>query len=90
MDSSSIAVIVALSMIGLSFVILVVFSFRSIFNGKVSFFKKAFMLIPFVVLLVWYLIVGGNVAEAAVLTVITMFVLGLLAIVLSGLKSVFS
>ena len=90
MDSSSIAVVVALGIIGLAFVVLLVFSIRSMFNGKVSMTKMAFSLVPFVVFVIWFLVGGGDASNAAILTVVTMFVLGLLAIVLSGIKSVFS
>lgn len=77
-------------MIGLSFLVLVLFGVRSLFNGKISLMKMAFTIVPFVVFFIWYLVTGGDMAQSAVLTVATMFVLGLLAIVLSGIKSVFS
>ncbi len=90
MESSTIAVFAALGMIGLAFLVLIVFGFRSLLNGKISIMKMAFILVPFVVFFIWYLITGGDMAEAAVLTVATMFALGMLSIFLSGLKSVFS
>jgi len=90
MDFSYMGVIAALGMIGLAFLTLVALSARNLFNGKHSIFGMVFFLVPAVVFGICYAMFGGDLDKTAVMSMIIMLILGLLAIVLSGFKSIFS
>lgn len=90
MDISYLAVITVLGMIGLAFVALIVLSARNLFNGKHSIFTMLSFLVPVVVFAVSFVLFPSELNKAAVLAAIIMFVLGLLSIVLSGVKSIFT
>lgn len=89
MDTSYLAVVIAIGLIGLAFVLLLLLSVRSLFNAKHNLFSMVFFLVPVVIFGICYVIAGGDIARTAVLTFIGMFALGLVAILLSGVRSTF-
>lgn len=90
-DVSSIAVIITLVLIGLGFLLLVLFSARNLINGKHSLGTiLSLLLLPVVVLGISYVLSGGDPSETAVVGFMIMFLLALAALLLTGVKSLFT
>ena len=90
-DISSIAVIITLVLMGLGFLLLVLFSIKNLVNGKHSVSTILFLfLLPVIVLGISWFLSGGDPSETAVVGFVIMFALALLALLLTGVKSMFT
>ncbi len=84
-----IGIVGALVLLGLAVVLLLVFGIRSLIYGKVRIVAMATIAIPVLIFGLLRLLNYPN-DYAAVLTALVMFGLGLLALLLTGLRGLFS
>ena len=85
----NIALYIVLGLIGLGLVAMLASGVRSLMFGKVSLMAMGIMAVPLVLLLVLGLSMG-NWAEAGIMTIVISVGLTMLALVASGVKSIFS
>ena len=84
-------IVCTVSLIGLGFVVLCLFGLRNLLRGKHSLFAVISIFVPLVVFGICYFIASGSpdqMSMAAMLTVVTMIGLGVLGLLVSGLKGI--
>ena len=85
----NIAIYIVIGLMGLGLLLMAASGVRSLLAGKVKMLSLAFMAVPIVLLLVMGLVVGDW-AQAGILTILISLGLTLLALLASGVKSIFS
>lgn len=83
------AIWAALILIGLSLVAQVIFGLRNLTYGKISAISMLIVALPLLLMVVLGFSVGSW-AQAGVITVVVMFGLTIVALLLSGLRNMFS
>ena len=92
-----ISILVALALVGLGVLLIVVFGARGMAYGKVEPLSIVLVVIPVALLVILGLVFQGTAdsaayawSQAGIWTVIIMFVLGMIALLLSGVRGLFT
>ncbi|MFQ5569974.1 MAG: hypothetical protein ACE5G0_09885 [Rhodothermales bacterium] len=83
------AAYIVIALVSLSLLMMLGFGIRSLVYGKVNTITTLIVALPIILLGILYLVMG-NWAEAAILTVLTMFALAILSLLFTGFKSLFT
>lgn len=86
MSLEYIFIVISIAAVGLAFVALAAFGLRNLSRGKHSMFSVAAVIIPFVVFGICAVVLGGEMAKSAILTVMIMSVLAIAGLLYSGLR----
>ena len=84
-----IAIYIVLALIGLSLVAMLLFGVRSVAFGKINPLTMGIVCVPIVILIVLGFVVGDW-ARAGILTIITMLALTVIALLITGVKGLFT
>jgi hypothetical protein len=87
--TTQVALMIMLAMIGISILMILIFGFKNLINGKHEVQKIITMIVPFALFGVTYAVMGEG-AAAAMATMMIMIGLLALFILVSGLRSTFN
>ena len=79
-------ILISIVAVGAAFLVLTVFGLRNLSRGKHSFFSVGAIVVPFVVFGICIPLTGGDIAKAAILTVIIMAIIAILGLLYSGVR----
>ena len=81
-------IVLSMSVVGLTFLVLIGFGLRNLSRGKHTMFSVAAIVVPFVVFGICAAILGGELAKSAIYTVFIMSALAIAGLVYSGVRGI--